>query len=206
MRRSGDLNRASEAVVLAAVALAASVVGGCAGRRLTAPPFAPPVMPLPQQTVARQWYRQWENEADIIEGQPVRDMLLILGTRGREWRMPEGPDGYVLRVVLLDEKGRPIRRDGSFQAFMVHRPAGPEPRAMFAWTVDSEQAARRFQEGNVPGYLLQLDWGAADSPMPEGLVMLVVRWIGPGGVNILTRNVVFEDRIQDGIETTADRP
>jgi len=193
-------------MLVAALALVAPSVGGCAGNPLTQPPFAPPVMPRPQQTIARQWYHQWEKEADVIEQQAVQDMLLILGTRGREWRIPEGPDGYVLRVVLLDEKGRPIRQDGALQAFMVHHPAGPEPKAMFAWSLDSDQAARRYDEGTVPGYLLQLDWGVPDAPMPAGLVMLVVRWIGPRGDNILTRNVVFEDRIRDGIQTTTGRP
>jgi hypothetical protein len=119
-------------------------------------------------------------------------MLFILGTRGRDWRQPAGPDGYVLRAILLDENDKPVRADGMFRAFVVAGPNARDARAVKAWRIGPEQAARRFSEDQWPGYLLELDW-LDGLPTRHGVFMLVVRWRGPDETARFTRNVIFED-------------
>ena len=131
-------------------------------------------------------------------------MLLIASGEGRECRSPPGPDGSVVRAVLLNDEGRPVRQDGGFQVFLVHEPGGPSPRPLLAWSIAPSQAKDRYREGITAGYLLELDWGPDIRP-PRGQKMLVVRWLGPEQERI-TRNVAFEDQMEYGIETATERP
>ena len=178
---------------------------GCAGRPLIDTPLSPPLSPAPSPGAqAAQWYFAWEAQGDLIEPSGPQGMLLICSGEGREWRSPSGPDGYVVRVVLLDAKGRPVRSDGEFQAFLVHEPAGPDPDPLLAWSVPKSEATQRYHEGITAGYLLELDWGTDIRP-PRGQKMLVIRWLGSEQQRI-TRNVAFEDRMEYGIETQTERP
>jgi len=190
---------------LAMGALLAASLWGCAGRPLADAPLSPPLDPAPSSAgLAAEWYFAWEAQEDILAASGPQSMLLIASGEGREWRSPPGPDGYVVRVVLLDDEGRPTRADGEFQAFVVRQPAGPEPEPLLAWSVTEDQAAERYRQGITAGYLLELDWGPMVRPVP-GHKMLVVRWLGPKQQRI-TRNVAFDDRMEYGIQTTTERP
>jgi hypothetical protein len=199
------MNQLSAQYTLMSLALlTAAMTGGCAGRPLVETPLEPPLDPVPSPAEqAENWYFAWEMQRDVTSSSP-QSMLLIAGGEGREWRTPPGPDGYVVRAVLLDDRGRPTRAEGEFEAFVVHQPAGPDPEPLFAWSVSPAEAAKRYHEGITPGYLLELDWGPGATP-PTGQKMLVVRWEGPAGQRI-TRNVAFEDGLDHGIQTITERP
>ncbi len=188
-----------------AAALACLLAAGCSGRTLVAPPLAPPIGPTGTDDLAEERYYEWVDESDVTEGSPVKEMVLMLGVAGREWREPAGPDGYVLRALLLDDEGRPSREEGRFEVFAVVHPAGPEPRPLAAWNITVEQADDRFRGGITPGYLLELDWGRPD-PTPEGLTMVVVRWMDEDREYRITRNVVFEDMAGDVLRQSYPRP
>ncbi|MBS3734625.1 MAG: hypothetical protein KGY99_06835 [Phycisphaerae bacterium] len=206
----------------ALLTLLAALATGCEGNRLVAKPLAPPIAsdvrdapaasdasptldPVERsRQLAERRYYQWVDEHDRLDGADIGEMLLLLGGGAREWREPRGPDGYVLRALLLDGEGKPTRRDGRFEVFAVHRPSGPEPLPLRAWTISAEQADKRYRKGITPGYLLELDWGY--KPAPAGLVMIVVRWTSANGAVRITRNVVFEDRMSHGTRERYPRP
>ncbi|MFW6133359.1 MAG: hypothetical protein ACOC8F_05630 [Planctomycetota bacterium] len=198
----GAPGKSAAATALLAALLAAA--GGCHKQRMLAKPLAPPVLPSDGQALADRWYRQWVDEPDRIGDGEVQEMVLLLGGAGREWREPKGPDGYVVRAILLDGEGSPTRTRGEFRVFAVHKPSGPEPRPLCAWTIPPDQAEPRFREGITPGYLLELDWGGR--PAPAGLVMVVVRWTAADGSARITRNVVFEDMMDHGTRERYPRP
>ncbi|MFW6061277.1 MAG: hypothetical protein ACOC93_00560 [Planctomycetota bacterium] len=197
--------------------LATSMMAGCMGRSLVEPPMVEPIprlgpvegpdgAMLESQAIAQRWYYGWVEQQDVTTECPVQDMLLVLSTRNREWRVPEGPDGYVLRAVLLDEQGSPTQAEGAFQAFAVWHPGRPDHEALYAWSIPPELAEQRYSGGMLPGYVLELDWGVKHAPPPPGEAMVVVRWQSGDGTCRLTRNVVFEDRIDYGIWELQERP
>jgi len=192
------------ATLLAAVGLSLLVwTSGCGGGAAPAAIPAPPVTAPVDADLASRWYYAWEREGDLLppDGR-VRDMFFILDVRGREWREPTGPDGYAVRVCLLDAEGRPIRADGALKAFLVYAPFDvDDKKALLAWSIDRQRAGRHFRQDQMPGYLLRLDWDGG-SPPPGGEFMLVIRWLGDDGKYRLTRNIVFKDRIDDAISTT----
>ena len=195
------------ATLPAAALLLAAWMPGCNGTSISpGADVAPPITPGPDANLPEQWYRGWETEQDVLAGSEVDDMFFILGTRGRDWREPDGPDGYPVRVCLLNGLGQPIRADGGLQAFLVHAPADPHSnKALYAWSVPPDLARRRFRKDKIPGYLLQLDWGA-NPPQAGGDFMLVIRWTSTDQRHRVTRNIVFKDRIRHAIEPTTTRP
>ena len=191
----------------AAALLLATWVSGCNGTgRSPSADVAPPIMPGLDANLPEQWYHGWETEKDALAGSEVDDMFFILGTRGRDWREPEGPDGYPVRVCLLNGLGQPIQVDGAIQAFLVHAPADPRAnKALYAWSIRPGLTRRRFRKDKIAGYLLQLDWGP-NPPQAGGDFMLVIRWTSSDRRHRVTRNIVFKDRIRHVIETTTTRP
>ncbi len=184
-------------------------LAGCGGAAdgLT-PEQAPlPIRPVSDPQVAPDWYYGWVTQEDRTPDGAPREMLLISTTRGRDWRPPDGPDGYALRAVLLDRSGRAVRAPGSFRVFLVREPDRATSEALLAWEIPPDEAARRFHEGILDGYVLQLDcgWGPpgvppaqpAAGPLPRpGAYMLVVRWTAADGSGQVTRTVAFQDRIE----------
>jgi len=184
-------------------ALAMLVAAGCNGSATaTTGGIGPPIAPSPDAGLAERWYYDWEEEGDLLVDGQVRDMLFSLSTRGRDWREPEGPDGFPVRVFLLDVLGRPVRGGGSLRAFLVQWPHDPAAKkGLYAWSIEPEQAQRCFRQDKVPGYLMRLDWGEAP-PGRDGEFMLVIRWISSDGKHRVTRNLVFQDRIRHETTTT----
>ena len=200
MRPAGRKCRRGLVVLAAAIAACAAGCNPDAG----AGGLAPPVRPSADAELARRWYYQWEMQEDILAGGEVRDMYFVLGTRGRDWREASGPDGYPVRVFLLDELGRSIRAEGSLQGLLVRAPHDARANeALHALSIDPEGTRRRFRLDRIPGYLLRLDWGAG--PPGRGEFMLVIRWISADGGRRVTRNLVFPDRIEHHEEITTTR-
>lgn len=195
--------------ILAIVAglLGMGCAAGCSGPGAApAVNLAPPVTPRADADLARRWYYEWEGQPDAVAGGVVRDISIVLTSRGRDWRQPEGPDGYPVRVFLLNGLDQYVRADGAIQAFLVYAPLDPHRnKALCAWSIDAEEARRHFRQDKVAGYLLRLDWGASP-PARTGTFMLVIRWISKDGQQRLTRNIVFNDRIEHVITTTTSRP
>jgi len=188
----------------AALALAAALVAapGCdpSGPNVRMRPFPPPAEPLAQPELAEQWYYGWVTDRDVLDPAGVRDMIVIGTTAGRDWRPPDGPDGYALRAVLLDAAGEATRAPGSFKAFLVQEPARSTSRAIRAWWIRPDEAAERYAPGIMPGYVLQLDWGP-EPPPPHGTYMLVVRWEARDANYRFTRNMVFAERMLAPLHT-----
>jgi len=187
-------------IVRVAVAMLMTALAGCAEPE-AAPSavtgLAPALEPSPSADLADEWYHGWVDQEDIASGTPVRDMILIMSMSGRDWRWPEGADGYVLRAVLLDSTDKPIDAGGELSAFLVQEPSRPEAKALYAWSLNRQETRARFRRGVVSGYLLQLDWGDRP-PARGGTFMLVVRWTADDGAGRITRNIIFEDRLHEG--------
>jgi len=183
-----------------ALLIALAAVGGCAGGlgAPKTPPPAPPVLPI-QAEMADRWYRQWAYEEDI-PGREVRGMSFSMSMSGRDWREPEGPDGYAIRVYLYDALSRTVKADGMLQVILVAAP-GPGARPLFAWSIDAGRMPEHFRPSKPPGYLLQLDWGAA-APPPAGSALLAVKWTSLDGSSCFIQNIIFKDRIRHAITTT----
>ena len=205
MIHRAETSRGTLAVGLA-VLLATCALGCDGAQGRTGTNLAPPIAPSRNEALADRWYHAWEKQEDVVADSEVRDMFFVLGTRGRDWRKPEGPDGYPVRVFLLDGLGRPIRAEGALHAFLVSSPLDVrEKRPICAWSVSAEQTGKFFQEERIPGYLLRFDWGAGP-PQATAEFMLVIRWVSSDGKCRVTRNIVFNDRIEHVITTTTSRP
>ncbi len=198
--RFGGIAAAAACLLLAAFAAGCNGAGGASR-------LGPAVAPSSDPTLARRWYYGWAEQEDVLTDCPVRRISVALTSRGRDWRPPEGPDGYAVRVFLLDHLDRYIRADGTLQAFVVQAPFDPyAKKALYAWSVSADEAAGYFRKDKVAGYLLRLDWGD-DPAAPRGTFMLVVRWVSKDGkCRIMAEPLVFEDRIEHEITTTTSRP
>lgn len=181
----------------------AGCVCGCERAMVNAPAaLAPPITPSPNAELADRWYHNWETQDDVLAGSDVDDMFFILGLRGRDWRQPEGPDGYPVRVCLLNRVGQYVHAEGALYAFLVQAPADPYAhRALCAWSVLPEEAERHFRQDKTPGYLLRLDWGPTP-PQADGGLMLVIRWVSRDGKYRVTRHLAFMDGTSHVIQTT----
>jgi len=139
------------------------------------------------------WYIDWADEGDISD-KDVKDFLFIASPKGRDWRAPAGPDGYLLRVILLGRDEKPVRKDGKIQAFLVRNHGEKNAQAVCAWEISPEMAADYYDESTWPGYVLPLDWGKGPEK-PEGCYLLVIRWTSADGKARLTRNTIFEEAV-----------
>ena len=183
--------------------LATCGVGCNAAQRGASADLAPPIATSPDTALAGRWYLAWEEQSDVLGGGEVRDMFFVLGSRGRNWREPDGPDGYPVRVSLLDGLARPIRAEGTLLAFLVHAPLDAyRKKALHAWSISPQQTEKCFREDRIPGYLLRLDWGE-NPPSESGIFMLVIRWSSKDGTRRITRNLVFNDGMEHAITTTS---
>ena len=138
MIHRAETSRGTLAVGLA-VLLATCALGCDGAQGRTGTNLAPPIAPSRNEALADRWYHAWEKQEDVVADSEVRDMFFVLGTRGRDWRKPEGPDGYPVRVFLLDGLGRPIRAEGALHAFLV---SSPLPRIFSALDGSSSSPAR----------------------------------------------------------------
>ena len=185
------------------ICLCLLIACGCstAVPKVTAKDTISPVMPVAEKDFNKNWYIDWADEGDISD-KDVKDFLFIASPKGRDWRAPAGPDGYLLRVILLDRDEKPIRKDGSIQAFLVRNHGEKNAYVMCAWDISQATAATYYDESAWPGYVLPLDWGKGPEK-PEGCYLLVIRWTGPDGKSRLTRNTIFEEAV--AIETNTFR-
>lgn len=151
--------------------------------------------------IAAKLYIDWADEGDISD-KDVKDFLFIASPKGRDWRAPVGPDGYLLRIILLDRDEKPIRKDGRIQAFLVRNHGDKNAEAVCAWDIPQEAMDDYYDDSDWPGYVLPLDWGKGQET-PEGCYLLVIRWTGPDGKARLTRNTIFEEAV--AVETNTYR-
>lgn len=151
-----------------------------------------PVMAQDDRQLAQDWYETWAGQVDA-PGQDVRDLVFFLGVRGRDWRSPRGPDGYIMRVVLAGPGDKPVAAEGSLKLVLVESPGQQTARAVCSWLIEADEAKRRFRPDRLSGYVLRLDW--CDGPSQQGgTFMLIVRWTSQDRTSWFTRNIVFEEQ------------
>lgn len=151
-----------------------------------------PVMSLNNPEIAKNWFFKWANQQDIAD-KTVKDMVFLSSTKGRNWRQPDGPDGCLLRMILLDADGKPVFEPGTIRAFLVKNPHRNDASVVAGWQLDIKQCETYFDDTQFSGFVLPLDWG--DGPGRGGLMMIVIRWENADGNARFTRNSVFEDTI-----------
>jgi len=151
--------------------------------------------------IATKWYIDWADEGDISD-KDIKDFLFIASPKGRDWRAPAGPDGYLLRVILLDRDEKPCRKDGRIQAFLIRNHGSRDAEPICAWDISPTMLSDYYDESAWPGYVLPLDWGKGPKKT-DGCYLLVIRWISPDGKARLTRNTIFEEAV--AVETNTYR-
>jgi len=198
--------------VMAAAGLVAAAWSGCQS--------APPASIVPAEPLA-----PW-SEADVegasLSQRPCLDergrrrggdwpaeVLLSYVSTGREFRSPEGPDGYVLRIIPLDDRERARRI--SAEALVVLRREGtasaaPPAPPLRAWRIAAGRLEHYWMQSRLlPSYVLRLDWG--DPPPERGNYRLGVylTFRGQGGPEVICREIPFQEASSREAAAT-DRP
>jgi len=151
-------------------------------------PWPEPLVPVPVVPVLRG---AGSCPAAVVppSGAPVDMVLLYVGT-GREFDEQPGPDGFVIRVVLLDGAYRAIRTPRARLTVGLYTPGGSQPVRL--WQVEPQNLSRYWLPTRLlDGYLLRLSW--ADEPVAPGHYLFRVVWEGLSGGR-LCREVFFQDR------------
>lgn len=179
--------------ILAGLLAGIFILGGCSTPTADAPSnIISPVSPLSDQKIPRNWYLQWAQQRDIAD-KIVKDVVFLSSSKGRDWRDPSGPDGCLIRVILLDADGNPVYVPGRIRAFLIKDPDRNDASVISGWQIGPNEAQHYYDDNDFSGYVLPLDWG--QGPESSGLLMLVVRWESPDGRARLTRNSIFEENI-----------
>lgn len=172
-------NSAGRLIVMLLVAL---FFCGCAGQKRTSRMVRPLAEPLLPFSHGRDWQYQDFTEGSCVEpvpGDVIHEMLLTYISRGRDFTPPGGADGYVLRVILLDDEFNSLPIKGSlfvglFSAQQGRNDSGLRS-ALLRWRIAPGTLERYWYEGNVlSSYLLRLDW--ADETPLKGNYILAVRF------------------------------
>ena len=156
-----------------------------------------PVVPMAVRTEADTEVGSGRCPADKVSDRKkiVADMLLFYVSSGRDFREPAGLDGYVIRVVPLDKKFRPVRVDGTVEIVLA-RESGPPGTAkvLRRWRIGPEGLEEYWlQTSLLDGYAFRLDWGENDPGV--GMYRLVVKlnYRGKKVTEIICRELVFDD-------------
>jgi len=193
--------------VLAATFPVILLIGGC--QPLKSPDIvttlAEPVLGIKANDIAAQTERTEfhdcleESEQPLGNG-PVREVLLTYINAGRDFRDPQGPDGYVLRIIPLDNKYRPVPVPAEinialYPATVAKNNSTYDPPMRF-WRISAPDLARHWTPSALlDGYLLRLDWGEI-SPGPGNYILLVsFSYKHKKNVTTICRIMTFQDQL-----------
>ena len=168
---------------IASVIIVAVLSAGCAApvaNNNIAACDKPGVPVEPQVTPAKWTYDDFcKQDCQIpAAGDAVAEIALSYLSRGRDFREPEGPDGYVLRMVLMDEGYNSVAVEGDLIVALFAELAEEENQAALRplryWQLPGRFFSRYWLKGKLlNSYLLRLDWGPDE--MPKGNYILAVR-------------------------------
>jgi hypothetical protein len=170
-------------IIIAGLLLITWLCASCAKLPQAAPPLlAPPVNALSQNDLlGRQSISQVKecigNTTQPSEKDPVAELLLIYVSSRRDFRAPEGPDGYLFRLVPLDKSYHPIPVKAEVtialyrdQEWVKSHP-GSDPLRI--WQIPTQQIENHWViSQDLAGYFFRLDWGL-QGPGPGNYRVLV---------------------------------
>ena len=158
--------------------LAAVLISGCQSSKAPDQPLrlAEPIAPQ-AETILEPWNDCFEKPQPSGQKRLVTEMLLSYLNRGRDFRGPQGPDGYLLRVILLDRNSRPVRIPADVTVALFaetgqkNYPARDRPVRL--WQIRASNLDEYWTPSNLlDSYLFRLDWGPV-GPGPGNYRFLV---------------------------------
>jgi len=170
-------------IIIAGVLLIAWLCASCeTSPKATPPVLAPPVNALPQNDLlGRQSISQVKEcfgmTAQPSEKDPVTELLLIYVSSGRDFRAPEGPDGYLFRIVPLEKSyhPKPAKAKVTIALYRDQELDNNQPLSepLRIWQIPRQQIENHWViSQDLDGYLFRLDWGL-QGPGPGNYRFLV---------------------------------
>ncbi|MBN1844065.1 MAG: hypothetical protein JW810_00150 [Sedimentisphaerales bacterium] len=168
--------------------------------------LADPVAPLAgtdpaSQQAAGQLAFCGAPDASSAAGGPVMELLLAYVSSGRDFREPPGPDGYLLRLIPLDDRYRPLPIDGLVTVGLYDEEGldqAPERRSLpiLIWRIETGQLGAYWVPARtLDGYFFRLDWGRI-RPGPGNYRLVVhVQYRKDEQTFRFCREMSFQDRL-----------
>ena len=132
--------------------------------QLAAP--APPIAPADWTSDDAQEFSQacFGAPQPLNQNDPIAEVLFNYNNGPRDFRPPEGPDGYILQIIPLDNdfKSTPLTGRLTFILFAgsALKPDGSIGQPVNIWRIAQPDLAQYWMPTHLlKSYLFQLDWG-----------------------------------------------
>ncbi|MBN1437406.1 MAG: hypothetical protein JW936_10050 [Sedimentisphaerales bacterium] len=158
-------------------------VGGCAAE-IGGVEIAAPIIPDDRfeaiaysQALMQSCAAISEAELDRLPANLARELVVLYANSGRDMFGPDGPDGYVIRVIPLSGQSSSVSTPAEINLALFREVASEDGFLLVpvkVWIVPMEQAEQYwFTAQMLDGYLFRLAWGGDDPGL--GRYRLVAR-------------------------------
>jgi hypothetical protein len=145
--------------------------GGCLSAKSRKIPteLAVPVLPThwdnPTASVKfREFQQCLYNSSQTLPAGPVAEVLLTYVSAGRDFHAPQGPDGYVLRIIPLDKNYRPVRGAADVNIVLAAETSRKNGSTLSTpvcfWQISAQNLEAHWTTSHLlDSYLFRLEWG-----------------------------------------------
>jgi len=182
---------------------------GCTAPVLPSAPWAIPVAPIAPADWTPDDAQEFSQACfsapePLDQASPIAEILFNYNDGPRDFRPPQGPDGYILQIIPLDSDFKSTRLTGRLTFILFAgsalRPNGSIGQPVNIWRVAQQDLAQHWMPTHLlESYLFQLDWGDV-IPEPgnyEFVVHIVYEHDGQA-VNICRALSFYEKQVNPG--------
>ena len=171
----------------------ALLAAGCSQQATVPPPLSNPLQPMtasqltdPGKTVAA---------ARTTDGPAVRDLLVMMSDVPQDFDSDGRLDGYVIRVMMLNREGQPIRQVGLLRFELIPDKRIGHVMPITVWEAGPQRLPGDWRETRIlPGYAFYLRWLPTNEPAQDDYLMKTTFWPldgrGPISKSLLFRSML----------------
>ena len=166
---------------------------GCSRQTTVPPPLSNPLQPM---TVSQLTDPGKTLSAARTTDEPaVKDLLIMMSNVPQDFDGDGRFDGYVIRVMMLNSDGRPVRQVGLLRFELIPDQRTGHVMPITVWEASPQRLPSDWRETRIlPGYAFFLRWLPQHEPKQEDFLMKTTFWPldgrGPISKSLLFRSMV----------------
>ena len=172
-----------------------------------------PVFPLTGEAATRLYQQagsKCENPCSAESGgSGVSELVLTCVSTSRDFHKPKGPDGFVLRVTLLDRRYQTVQTVANITIILYGSQGGqakrdrntsleyrkaPPSRPLRVWYVPASELADYWMPSRLlNGFLFRLEW-VREVPPGDYILSVIYERQEQAGTQTICQEVFFQDQ------------
>jgi hypothetical protein len=156
----------------------------------------PPILPAAKTTFGPDYVEECVNNTSIKEAdKPIAEIVLAYVGSGRDFRDPQGSDGYVLRVIPLDSSHHEVKLAadvfiGLYRGVDKDNLQGSV--ALRAWQLSADTPADYWIATSLlDGFMFRLDWGPEALPPGDYIFLVLMKYQYKGLMESVCQQIEF---------------